>query len=234
MDWQQQIALDAGQVSVANAAVDERLVFLRKTYMLVLTGLGVAAAGGYMGAQALLPYVTQYWWAFFIAYFAGFLAVRAMRKVPGLNYVGLFGFTFLCGLILGPLLYIAIQMANGQPTIVIQALVITGSAITGLSAYVLITKKDFSFLGGMLSMGALLLLGMIVVGFFWGSFTFHLMYSFFGAVLFCGFILYDTSRIMKTHPVDDPVGAALDLFLDFFLLFMYVLRILVMLASGRD
>jgi len=43
MDWQQQITLDAGQVSVANAAVDERLVFLRKTYMLVLTGLGVAA-----------------------------------------------------------------------------------------------------------------------------------------------------------------------------------------------
>jgi len=234
MDWQQQITLDAGQVSVANAAVDERLVFLRKTYMLVLTGLGVAAAGGYVGATTLLQTVAAHPWLFLIAYIAGIFAVRAMRKVPGLNYVGLFGFTFLCGLLLGPLLYIAIQMANGQPTIVIQALVITGSAITGLSAYVLITKKDFSFLGGFLWMGALLLIGLMVVGFFWGGWNFHLMYSFFGAILFCGFILFDTSRIMKSHPVDDPVGAALDLFLDFFLLFLYVLQILVMLASGRD
>jgi len=234
MDWQQQITLDAGQIVVARAEVDERLVFLRKTYLLVLTGLGVATLGGYFGAQALLPYVTQYWWAFFIAYFGGFFAVRAMRKVPGLNYVGLFGFTFLCGILLGPLLAYATHLAGGQPTIVIQALVITGTAITGLSGYVFVTRKDFSFLGGALAMGSLILIGAIVVGFFWSSWNFHLAFSIGGAVLFCGFILYDTSRIMRTHPVDDPVGAALDLFLDFFLLFMYVLRILVMLASGRD
>ena len=234
MQWQQQITLDAGQVSVANAAVDERLVFLRKTYLLVLTGLGVAAGGAYFGAQALLPYVSQYYWGFFIAYIAGFFAVRAMRKMPGLNYIALFGFTALCGVLLGPLIALAVAIAGGNPTIVVQALAITGTAVTGLSAYVLITRKDFSFMGGMLSVGAFVLLGAIIVGFFWSSFTFHLVYSIGGAILFCGFILYDTSRIMRTHPVDDPVGAALDLFLDFFLLFMYVLRILVMLASGRD
>lgn len=234
MDFQQQIALDAGQVTVANAQVDERLVFLRKTYLLVLTGLGVTGVGAYLGAKALLPYVAQYYWLFFIAYIAGFFGVRAMRKVPGLNYVGLFSFTFLCGVILGPLVALAFAVAGGQPTIVIQALVITGTAVTGLSGYVIMTRKDFSFLGGMLSVGVFVLFGAIIVGFFWGSFTFHLVYSIGGAILFCGFILYDTSRIIRTHPVDDPVGAALDLFLDFFLLFMYVLRILVMLAAGRD
>jgi FtsH-binding integral membrane protein len=236
MQWQQQIALDAGQVSVANATVDERLVFLRKTYLLVLTGLGFAAVGGWVGATTLLESVVRFWWLYFIGYFIGMFVVRGLRRVPGVNYAALFGYTFLCGLLLGPLLFYAVHLANGKPTIVINALVITGTAITGLSGYVLVTRKDFSFLRGALAIGSMILLGVIVVSLFTGGFSFNIemAISIFGAVLFSGFILYDTSRIVRSHPTDDSIGAAIDLFLDFFLLFLYVLRILVMIAASRD
>jgi FtsH-binding integral membrane protein len=55
-----------------------------------------------------------------------------------------------------------------------------------------------------------------------------------GALLFAGFVLYDTSRIVRTHPTTDSVGAALDLFVDFFGLFLYVLQLMMLLAGGRD
>jgi len=234
MDYQSQIAMDSGRTFVADAPVDERLVFLRKTYLLVLVSLGVMALGGWWGVKELYATVSENWLIFFIGYIAATFAVYGLRRVPVVNYLALGGFALLCGLILAPLLTFAIALANGQPTIVLQAVVITGTAITGLSGYVLVTRKDFSFLRGALVVGSFVLLGCIIVGFFVSSLGFHLLFSIGGAVLFCGFILYDTSRIVRTHPVDDHVGAAIDLFIDFFLLFLYVLRILVLLAASRD
>jgi FtsH-binding integral membrane protein len=238
MDWHSQIALDAGQTYAKDAPVDERLVFLRKTYLLVLLSLGVAAVGGWFGATTLLPVLLKGGLAtmlvLFVVLIGGMYAAQALRRKPGINYVALFGFAFVMGITVGPLLWVATMLAQGKPTIIIQAVAITGTAITGLSGYVLITKKDFSFLRGALTIGLFGLIGLVVVGFFVGSFSLQLLVSGFGALLFCGFILYDTSLVVRRHPVDDHVGAAIALFIDFFLLFAYVLRLLVLLAANRE
>lgn len=234
MDFQRQIAVDSGRGFAVDAPVDERLVFLRKTYMLVFTGLLFAAAGGYAGATYLLESVAQHMWLFFFGYLVACFAAYGLRRVPVVNYLALFGFTFLCGVTLGPLLMYAIAKGGGEPTIILQALTVTGVAFVGLSGYVLVTRKDFSFLGGGLTAGLFVLIGLLVVGMFTGGTTFQFLVSAGGAVLFCGFIVYDTSIIVRKFPTDDAVGAAITLFLDFFLLFLYVLQLLAMLAGGRD
>lgn len=240
MDWQSQIALDAGRTYAADAPVDERLVFLRKTYLLTLLGLGVATVGGWMGATVLLPVVWQAFQGilglllFFAVFYGSFALAKALRAKPGLNYLAMFLFTFIAGACFGPLFFLAIRAAHGEPTILLQAMLVTGFAITGISGYVLVTRKDFSFLGGALTMGGFILLGVIVIGAFTGfSSGMGLLVSGFGAVMFAGFTLYDTSRIVRTHPTDDSVGAALDLFLDFFGLFIYILQFLMILAGDR-
>jgi FtsH-binding integral membrane protein len=243
MDWHSQIALDSGQTYASDAPVDERLVFLRKTYLLVLISLGFAALGGWLGATTLLPMVlkmSQGLLGIVIMMgllFGGVYAVNALRHKTGINYVALFAFAAFLGLMTGPLLFIATLVAGGQPTIIVQAIAITGTAITGLSGYVLMTKKDFSFLRGALAIGLFALIGVLLVSMFFGGFqgrTIQIVISGFGALLFCGFILYDTSQIVRRHPVTDHVGAAIALFIDFFLLFIYVLRLLVILAASRD
>jgi len=237
MDYQSRIAYDAGRTFAVDAPIDERLVFLRKTYMLVLLGLGLAAAGGYAGATFLLPYITGSWVtaiALLVVWLAGYYVARAVRAQPGINYLAMFGFAFISGVTLGPMLMLATLIAGGKPTIIVQAVVVTGSMITALSGYVLLTRKDFSFMAGALSVGCVGLIVLLVVGFFTSSTGLHLAISGGGALLFAGFILYDTSKIVRTHPVGDSVGAALDLFLDFFLLFLYVLRFMMLLAGGRD
>lgn len=234
MDWQAQIQADAGRTFVIDAPVSERLVFLRKTYTLVLLGLGIAGVAGYYGATQLVGAVSKNYLLFFVGYIVACFAAYGLRKKPGINYLAFFFLTGVSGVMLGPLLAYATMLAGGKPVIVMQAVVITGVIITGLSAYVFITKKDFSFLRGALTIGGFALLAMIIVGFFWGGTGFQLGLSLFGALLFSGYVLYDTSRVVKTHPVDDHVGAAIDLYLDFFLLFLYILRTLTILAGSRD
>jgi modulator of FtsH protease len=110
------------------------------------------------------------------------------------------------------------------------AFLLTGAAFTGLSGYVLISRKNFSFLGAALSMGIWVILGAMILGMFLHSAAFHLAIASVGVLLFCGYILFDTSRILH-EPDDDPVGAALRLFLDVVNLFVFLVRIL---GSSRD
>jgi FtsH-binding integral membrane protein len=240
MDFQSQIALDSGRVYAVDAPVSERMLFLRKTYGLVFVGIGVAAIGGFVGATTLLAAVSQYYWAFFIAYIAGAFAAYGLRTVPGVNYLALFGFTFLCGVTIGPLLWLATKIATDVQgtaggTLIWQALIITGVVFSGLTAYVVTTKKDFDFLRGALMIGLFALIGFGIAAMFLDmGINTHLFVSIGGALLFSGFILYDTSQIVRKYPVGDHVGAAITLFLDFFLLFIYILRIVMIMASSRD
>ena len=121
--------------------------------------------------------------------------------------------------------------------LVLQALLLTAAVFISLTTYVFVTKKDFSWIGGALSMGLMILLmwsfmNMIFPVTF-GGFG-HSIFSMFGAVLFSGYILYDTSNIMHHMGPDDYILAAVSLYLDIINLFLYLLEILRMLQGGND
>ena len=59
-----------------------------------------------------------------------------------------------------------------------------------------------------------------------GSFGFSFAISIAVLLLFSGFVLYDTSNIIRRYPTNEYVAGALDLYLDAFNMFLALLRIL--------
>ena len=112
------------------------------------------------------------------------------------------------------------------PGVINQAAIITLALCTGLSAVVLITKKDFSFLRSALMVGGIIAIGLIVAGIIFG-FNMGLWFSGAMVVLAAGSILYQTSNMVHKYSTDQHVAAALGLFASLMLLFWYILQIVM-------
>ena len=235
-----------GQPFAARAAVTD-LAFVRRVYTLLLAGIAFAIAGAmaalYVGAPVMVraggdvlavpPIVAfelQHGIVMLVLFFGAFFAASFSRRVPALAPIGLFGFTFVNGIVIAPSLFIATLMASQgntlDPSPVRDAFLLTGAAFTGLTSYAFITKKDFSFLGAALTTGLWVLIGASLLALFLGSAALNLAIASVGVLLFSGYILYDTSRILRSGDRSDAVGAALSLFLDVVNLFLSLLRIL--------
>ena len=124
---------------------------------------------------------------------------------------------------------------NHMGVVVLQALILTATVFISLTSYVMVTKKDFSYLGGGLFSGLIIL---IVWGFLNSFFDFGLggrmVFSLFGALIFVGYILYDTSLLIHHLGPDDYIIAAVTLYLDIVNLFLYSLEMLRMLQGGDN
>jgi len=140
-----------------------------------------------------------------------------------------FAFTGMQGASLGYILNHYVGMANG-PGLIMQALGLTSVIFVSLSAYALTTKKDFSFMGGFLFAGMLVMIGVVVINIFVGSSVLFMAMNAGIALLMTGFILYDTSRIVNGGETNY-VRATISLYLDFLNLFMSLLHLLGM---GND
>jgi FtsH-binding integral membrane protein len=220
-----------GNRTVAFAAPDVKADFIRKVYQLFLVSILVTVGVGWYCAQpAVLPGVRAAAPVIYIALFVSGIAMAFMRRTSGLNIGVYMLFSALWGAAVGPLLVMVDRFAPGIP---LQAATMTVAAFTGLSVYALTSKKDFSYLGGFLCASLLaLIIGGFVLMFFHSSML-SLLYSIGGIVIFCGYILYDTSQIIHRLGPDEAVGGAISLYLDFINLFMFILRLLMTL-QGRD
>jgi FtsH-binding integral membrane protein len=104
--------------------------------------------------------------------------------------------------------------------------------VAGITATAFITKKDFSFLGGILTIGGFVALGIIVASIIFG-FGLGLIFAGAMAIFASIAILYTTSNLIHRYRTDQYVAASLALFAGVALLFWYLLHILMSLA-GRD
>ena len=219
--------LPRGVTPAASVTTTERLIFIKKVYSLLAMSMGTAAIGAYLGSGPLLLLVAPNMMLFFILQIALiFFASFAARK-PGLNMVALFSFTTVSGLTLGPLLY------QVGPSIAAEAFALTAITFAGLSMYVVYSKKDFSFMSGFLMTGLIVLVvGGLLNMFFIQSGMMHFVMSGASVLLFSGFILYDTSNILRYYGTDEHVSATLALYLDVLNLFIALLSILGIM--GRE
>jgi len=128
-----------------------------------------------------------------------FVLPKTANSSTGLLVV--FAFTGLIGASLGPILNQYLKMTNGG-TIIMQALGGTAIVFTGLSGYVLTTRKNFSFLRGFVAAGLMLMLAavvfLLVASFFGYQFsTMNLVLSAGIVLLMSALILYQTSEIVN-------------------------------------
>jgi len=170
-------------------------------------------------------------WLFVLGGFVvvSWLASRAAHTATSkaVQYGALAGFVVAEAIIFVPLLYIADTYAPG---VITSAVAVTFLGFTGLSLVAFITRKDFSFLRGILCWGGIIALVLIVAGAIFG-FQLGTYFSVAMIALAGGAILYDTSNILHHYPEDRYVAAALELFASVALMFWYVLRLF--LSSRR-
>lgn len=131
-------------------------------------------------------------------------------------------FTGLSGLGLGSTLSHYINLPGGSAT-VLSAALITTAVTLALTAYVYKTGKDFSRLGGFLFAGLIVVLLAAIAALFIPAM--QAMVSAAGALLFSGFILYDTSRLVRGEE-DNYVMAAVSMYLNVLNLFLSILQLL--------
>jgi FtsH-binding integral membrane protein len=222
--------------TVDQAAPAVRGAFLNKVYMTLTGGVAIAMASAYFCAvqatqggamQGFMRAMTSGmgFVLVFLAYIALSFAVRAAAKVPGVNLLVYGLFTAVTGVIISPLFFVALVTTG--PVAIWQAFGITAIAFGGLTGYVLISGKDFTFMRGFLVTGLFVLLAFMIAGFFFNSWGFHMGVTCVGLLLFMGFVLYDTSVIMRVLTPQEWVAGALSLFVDFINMFIRVLSIIL-------
>jgi len=160
---------------------------------------------------------------------AGWIAQTWPRSETSkpLQYLGLALYVVAEAVIFLPLLYIAVYFVK-DPYLIPEAGVLTLAVFGGLSLSVFVTKKDYTFLGPILSVCSMIALGVIICAIFF-PINLGLLFSFAMVALMSGYILYETSVIMQHHRTDQPVAAALMLFSSVATLFYYILRILIIM-----
>lgn len=205
-------------------------VVLRKTYFLLsLTLLFSAAMAGF----AMKSHPAPLHWIIQLVGMFGLLFLTMALRNSVWGIVSIFAFTGFTGFTVGPVLnaYIA-EFSNGSE-LILTSLGATGVIFIALSSYVLVTKKDFSFMGGFLF---ITLLGGILLSF--AGILFHLpllqvALSGLFVVVFSGYILFHTSQILQGGETNY-IMATMTLYLDILNLFLSLLRILSYFAGNRN
>ena len=120
-------------------------------------------------------------------------------------------------------------------TSVAQAFFVTGGAFGGLTLFAFVTKKDLSGVGNFCMVGLIGIILASVVNIFVGSSAVHFAISVLGVLIFAGLTAYDTQKMKEyayTQETDNETGrrasimAALELYLDFIMMFIYLTQLL--------
>jgi FtsH-binding integral membrane protein len=226
----------AGDLFAADAAVDARAAFIRRTYLHVF-----GAIAAFVGLEAIvfnvesikMPLVNaigQNWWMALLAFMvvswlAGYWARSGTSQ--GVQYLGLALYVLAEAVIFVPLLWIAGQVGED---IIPMAAGLTLFIFGGLTVAVMVTRQDFSFLRNILWLGSIAALGLVFASMIVG-FSLGIVFVVAMIVLLCGFILYDTSNILHHYHTDQHVAASLALFASIATLFWYVVQLLMHLSE---
>ncbi len=205
-------------------------LFIKQTYQLFAASLLAASAGAYVGI-GMAKAITSWYWGLVILEFVFLLGLYAFKRKAGINMILLFGFTFVSGLTIVPLLSHTLGMPGGA-SIVANAFILTTVAFGGLSVFAMNTKRDFSSMGKMLFITLIVVVVAGIINIFFHSPILQLAIASISSILFSAFILYDTQNIIK-GAYETPIEGAIALYLDFLNLFISLLQILGIFGS-RD
>ncbi|TRZ18989.1 hypothetical protein HGM15179_008121 [Zosterops borbonicus] len=191
--------------NVASASVHIRMAFLRKVYSIlsVQVLLTTVTSAVFLYSAGVQAFVHERPALLLISGFGSLAVIVALtlyRHQHPVNLYLLFGFTLL------EALTVAITVTFYDVSVVLQAFILTTAVFLGLTAYTLQSKRDFSKFGA-------------------GE-TIELVFAAAGALLFCGFIIYDTHLLMHKLSPEEYILASINLYLDIINLFLHLLRFL--------
>ncbi|HHJ1299611.1 Bax inhibitor-1/YccA family protein [Pseudomonas sp. P1B16] len=200
---------------------------LRNTYSLLALTLAFSGVMAFVAQQMRVGYPNIF--VVLIGFYGLFFLTNKLRD-SAWGIVSTFALTGFMGFILGPILNRYLGMAGGAE-VVSSAFAMTALVFGGLSAYVLITRKDMSFLSGFITAGFFVLLGAVVASFFFQISGLQLAIS-AGFVLFSSVcILFQTSAIIHGGE-RNYIMATISLYVSIYNLFVSLLQLFGIM--GRD
>ncbi len=201
---------------------------LRNTYGLLSLTLLFSAATAAASAALALPHPGL---LLTLAGFFGLLLLTARLRHSGWGVLSVFGLTGFMGYTLGPILGQHLAMSNGHQ-VVTMAMGGTAAIFVALSAYALVTRKDFSVMGGFLMAGIVVAFLAGLGALFFDLPALSLTVSAAFVLLMGGLILFETSRIVHGGETNY-VMATVGLYVSLYNLFVSLLA-LFGFGSGSD
>jgi FtsH-binding integral membrane protein len=209
----------------------ERATLVRRTYGLVFLGIIATLIGAaftftqpaLISAVGAHPFITAICW------FAPLLMAQSQARNFPRNIILTLLFTFIAGVWLAPMLQYYLRV---QPGVLAEAGLLTFSTFGVLTLYATFSRRDFSAWGGFFTVGLVVLLLTMVLGFFFPSIGGSMWIAGAGVFVFAGLLVFDTWRITRSGQFGDQdyVIAAVTIFLDLLNLFLFILS----LVSGGN
>ncbi len=215
MEYQQHQHLEMADSVSANKVLRNTyaMLALTLTFSAVCAGISMAMDFGGIASLVMLAVAVILVW---------FVLPKTQDSAAGLPVV--FLFTGLMGASIGPMLNRFAELPNGSE-LIMQAMGGTALIFFSLSAYVLTTKKNFSFMGGFLMVSVIVALVAILANIFLQIPAMHLAINAVVVLLMSGFILYDTSSIIHGGETNY-LRATVSLYLNIFNIFTNLLSLL--------
>lgn len=209
---------------VASTSRDSALTtnkVLRNTYLLLGATLAFSAV---MAGVSMALNVPHFGLFTILVYFGLLFAVHKTQN-SGWGVLWTFALTGFLGLTLGPILNMYLTMLPNGGQLVMTALGTTAVAFLGLSAYAITSKRDFSFMGGFLAIGAIgaFVLGLVAV--FFNLPTLSLVVSGLFLIVSGGLMLYQTSEIVRGGETNY-ITATVTLYVSIYNMFLSLLHLL--------
>jgi FtsH-binding integral membrane protein len=214
----------------------DQQAFLVKTYAHLFLGISLFFAFGYLLFTLKVGILVSGMFSNTFMALAGFalfvlasttaqsFAMRQSSKP--VQYGALTLYAFVEAIFFSPLFLVAVSTQ-----LLLPAVGITLGIFAALTAVVMITGKDFSFLRSILMYVGFAVFGVIILGFFFPALVTGIGFAAFMIVFAGAYILYDTSRVLRDMDKTNYIGASVSLLASFILLLWYVIRFL--LAFGR-
>ena len=214
----------SSQVSTSALATNK---VLRNTYMLLGATLGFSA----LMAGAAMAFNMPHLGLFTILIYFGLLFAVTKTQNSAWGIFWTFALTGFLGLTLGPILNAYLTMLPNGGQIVMTALGTTAVAFLGLSAYAITSKRDFSFMGGFLMIGAIGAFVLGLVAYFFNLPTLSLVVSGMFLVVSGGLMLWQTSEIIRGGETNY-ISATVTLYVSIYNMFLSLLHLLGVSSSN--
>jgi len=214
----------------------ERNRVLRNTYWLLALSLLPVVGGAWLGMQLnfMSLFVSSPIMAPLLMFGAmlGMLFVVTLLRNSAWGVAALFGFTFVSGVFLVPILSVAAGLRNGGQLVALAG-GMTAAIFFAMATIATVTKRDFSFMGKFLFIGLILLIVASLANLFFQVPAMSLTISAIAVLLFSAYLLYDVSRIVNGGETNY-VMATLSIFLSLYNLFTSLLHLLMAFSGDRD
>jgi modulator of FtsH protease len=223
------------QTADTTVGVDSSKV-LRNTYWLLALSMLPTIAGAYVGMSLNLGglYRTSPFMAplLMIAAMLGMLFVVSALRNSSWGVVAIFGFTFVSGASLAPMLQFAAGLRNGGQLVALAG-GMTAAVFLVMATIATVSKRDFSFMGKFLFVGVVLLIIAMVANAFLQIPALQIAVSAIAVFIFSLYLLHDVSAIVRGGQTNY-IMATVSLFLDILNIFVNLLSLLLMFTGQRD